>query len=450
MRPIIHVEHVGKQYRIGGRRASTTFRDAVTERMRRPLRWLARRAAAEERPRIWALRDVSFDVSPGEMVGIVGANGAGKSTLLKILSRITPPTTGHIDVYGRVASLLEIGTGFHPELTGRENVYLNGAILGMHRAEIDRHFADIVAFAGVERFLDTPVKHYSSGMYLRLAFAIAAHLRPDILLIDEVLAVGDVEFQRKCLGRMGDVANEGRTILFVSHNMTIINQLCTRVLLLAGGAVVRDGKPSEVVAEYLSMTSSATGERVWSDPRHAPGNDNVRLRAIRAVQQGRTASDVHIDRELAVEVEFWNLRPAATRLCVNIYLLDTLGTTILSTANIPSANLVQESWFHETHPRALFRAVCTLPANFLNEGRYHISAWVVTLDPLTIEAQATQAISFVVFDTGNMRADGNYGHWDGLLRMRLPWRTELLERMPDGPEHDGREAGSTMRPDGPR
>jgi homopolymeric O-antigen transport system ATP-binding protein len=431
VRPIIVVEQLGKQYRLGRRLPKATFRDALAESVRKPLRWIGGTSTSEPET-IWALHDVSFAVAPGEVLGIVGANGAGKSTLLKIISRITPPTTGRVDLYGRVASLLEVGTGFHPELTGRENVYLNGAVLGMKRAEIAARFDEIVAFAEVERFVDTPVKHYSSGMYMRLAFAVAAHLRPEILLVDEVLAVGDASFQRKCLGKMGDVASAGRTVLFVSHNMTAVSQLCRRALLLAAGRVVRDGSAGDVVASYLAMVSDSTAEQRWDDGRQAPGNDRVRLRAVRAVQAGRLARDVSIDREVTIEVEFWNLRPGGDRLCVNVYLLDALGATVLTTANIPSADLSPDGWFGEAHPVGLFRASCVLPANFLNEGRYHISIYIVTLDVLTIEAQAVHAISFAVFDTGVMRADGNYGRWDGVVRVRLPWRTEFIEPLDDG------------------
>jgi lipopolysaccharide transport system ATP-binding protein len=244
----VHVEGLGKRYRLGAAPASRTAYDAIAAAFRAPFRRLSGNAKPEH---IWALKNVTFDLRRGEVLGIIGRNGAGKSTLLKILSRITEPTEGAVDLYGRVSSLLEVGTGFHPELTGRENIFLNGAILGMHRAEIVRKFDEIVAFAEVERFLDTPVKHYSSGMFVRLAFAVAAHLEPEILLVDEVLAVGDAGFQKKCLGKMGDVAREGRTVLFVSHNMSAVLRLCDRVIHLDGGQVVTEGPPAPVVARYL-------------------------------------------------------------------------------------------------------------------------------------------------------------------------------------------------------
>jgi lipopolysaccharide transport system ATP-binding protein len=255
MRPIIRVENLSKRYRIGGGGAAyATLRETLAGAVRAPFSRQRRAGVGggDEGQTLWALRDVSFDVRPGEIVGVIGRNGAGKSTLLKILSRITEPTTGRVELYGRAGSLLEVGTGFHPELTGRENIYLNGAILGMGRAEIEKKFDEIVAFAGVERFLETPVKRYSSGMYVRLAFAVAAHLDYEILIVDEVLAVGDAQFQKKCLGKMGDVARGGRTVLLVSHNVGVVNSLCTRALYLTDGRVRAEGPPQRIISEYLS------------------------------------------------------------------------------------------------------------------------------------------------------------------------------------------------------
>lgn len=283
----IRVEGIGKRYRIGETRPSfPTLRDAIAASARRagsvlfsPLRSFRERTRPET---FWALRDVSFEVQEGEVVGIIGGNGAGKSTLLKILSRITEPTEGRAEIHGRVGSLLEVGTGFHPELTGRENTYLNGAILGMTRREIAQKFDEIVAFAEVERFIDTPVKHYSSGMYLRLAFAVAAHLEPEILIVDEVLAVGDASFQKKCLGKMGDVARQGRTVLFVSHNMDAIQRLCNRSLMLERGRVVAEGPTAGVVERYLSQGLGAAGPETWTDLSQAPrtGDGEVRFESV--------------------------------------------------------------------------------------------------------------------------------------------------------------------------
>src|SRR6185436_13640278 len=250
---VVHAENLGKQYTLGhGRAVHDTLRDTLTSGARDVVRFLGGRGKGRSADdTLWALRDVSFEVRRGEVVGVIGRNGAGKSTLLKILSRITEPTEGYAQVNGRVGSLLEVGTGFHPELTGRENVYLNGAILGMKRGEIDRKFDEIVAFAEIEQFIDTPVKHYSSGMHMRLAFAVAAHLEPEILVVDEVLAVGDAGFQQKCLGKMGEVARGGRTVLFVSHNMKAVRGLCGSAIWLAGGRVHRSGETGAIVDAYL-------------------------------------------------------------------------------------------------------------------------------------------------------------------------------------------------------
>ncbi len=421
MRPIVRVEGLSKQYTLGARASHDTLRDSLMSALRSPLR-----RARREGETLWALRDVSFEVAPGEVVGVVGRNGAGKSTLLKILSRITEPTSGRIELYGRIGSLLEVGTGFHPELTGRENIFLNGAILGMRRREIQAKFDEIVAFAEIERFMDTPVKRYSSGMYMRLAFAVAAHLEPEILLVDEVLAVGDAAFQKKCLGKMGEVAREGRTVLFVSHNMTAVNQLCTRAVLLSGGRLALEGRTQEVVAEYFRSGSDGGGERVWADPQSAPGNRRMRLHAVRLVSAGRVTNEPDIDKELSVEVEFWNFVPGARNQCVNIYLHDGGGNVVLSTANTTAANAVEDGWFREQHEPGLYRSVCTIPANFLNDTTYYVTVYLVTLGPLSMEAEAHQVLSFNVFDTGVMREAGIAGRWDGAVRVRLPWRTEAL------------------------
>jgi lipopolysaccharide transport system ATP-binding protein len=401
---------------------------AAAERTRGPLLDVRNLCVSFYDGEVWreTLKEVSFAVEPGEVVGIVGRNGAGKSTLLKVLSRITEPTSGRVELYGRIGSLLEVGTGFHPELTGRENIFLNGAILGMRRREIQAKFDEIVAFAEVERFIDTPVKRYSSGMYMRLAFAVAAHLEPEILLVDEVLAVGDAAFQKKCLGKMGEVAREGRTVLFVSHNMTAVNQLCTRAVLLSGGRLALEGRTQEVVAEYFRAGSDGGGERVWTDQKTAPGNSRMRLRAVRLVSAGRVNNEPDIDKELAIEVEFWNLVPGGRNQAVNIYLQDSAGNVVLSTVNTPAANALEDDWFRRNHEPGLYRSVCTIPANFLNEGTYYVTVYLVSLGPISVEAEAPQVLSFNVFDTGVMREAGAGSRWDGVVRVRLPWRTEAL------------------------
>jgi lipopolysaccharide transport system ATP-binding protein len=291
MKPIIRVDNLSKQYRLGGARprTPTTFGETIGDALRAPLRRLSRQGNGGGEL-LWALKDVSFDVRPGEIVGIVGRNGAGKSTLLKILSRITEPTGGRIELYGRASSLLEVGTGFHPELTGRENVYLNGAILGMKREEIKRRFDEIVAFAEVEKFVETPVKHYSSGMYMRLAFAVAAHLEPEILIVDEVLSVGDAQFQKKCLGKMGDVAKAGRTVLFVSHNLAAVQNLCQRGMVLEQGRMTHLGTQSEAIARYLASTAAnVTNLRERTD---RTGSGGVRVVAIEMRDAGNKTLDI--------------------------------------------------------------------------------------------------------------------------------------------------------------
>lgn len=427
MKPIIRVQNIGKRYRLGGRTAAYgTLRDVVAGTLRSPLSGRRNGSRAGENT-LWAVKDINFEVAQGEIVGIVGRNGAGKSTLLKLLSRVTEPTVGRIQLYGRMGSLLEVGTGFHPELTGRENIFLNGAILGMKRAEIKHKFDEIVAFSEVEKFIDTPVKHYSSGMYLRLAFAVAAHLEPEILLVDEVLAVGDANFQRKCIGKMGEVARAGRTILFVSHNMTAINQLCPRTIMLMEGRIAAIGETQQVVAEYLKTDSDDAGERIWNDPKTAPGSEKIRLHAVRIRSRGQIGGAADIDQEVSIEVEFWNYMPAITNLCVTIYLADRSGNVVLSSGNTPKANLLPDDWYEQPHEPGLYRAVCTLPANFLNEGRYYISIYVVTLGPVVVEVDAQQAVAFDVFDTGVMRQPGGGREWPGAVRVRLPWQTEFVK-----------------------
>src|SRR5437588_6981845 len=281
---VVRVENVGKRYRIGALPAGyMTFREALGDALAAPLRRL-RGANGSRHETLWALSDVNLEVRRGEMLGVIGHNGAGKSTLLKLLSRITRPTAGEGEIYGRVGSLLDVGTGFHPDLTGRENVFLNGAILGMRKAEIETKFDDIVAFSELEKFIETPVKFYSSGMYVRLAFSVAAHLEPEILIMDEVLAVGDAAFQQKCLDKMHEIRQQGRTIFFVSHNMPAVTRLCRRVLLMQQGQITADGAAQEVVNTYLSSSWNIGAERVWTN-EEAPGNAVVRLRRVRACNE---------------------------------------------------------------------------------------------------------------------------------------------------------------------
>jgi lipopolysaccharide transport system ATP-binding protein len=380
----IRVDGLGKAYRLGQgdqRYHYRTLRESLVETVTRPFR-RAHRGGSPGAEEFWALKDVSFQVQPGEVVGIIGRNGAGKSTLLKILSRITRPTTGRAEIDGRVGSLLEVGTGFHPELTGRENVYLNGSILGMSRKEISRKFDEIVAFAEVEKFLDTPVKRYSSGMYVRLAFAVAAHLEPEILLIDEVLAVGDAQFQKKCLGKMEMAANSGRTVFFVSHQMSAVQRLCTTALLLNRGRLEAIGDTRSIIARYLAEEAEAAAVGKWVDLsgiRPRGGNGVARFVAARfqnpAHPDGVPAPDGPLEVTLRVEAQD---RQTVNGLAVTIY--DRYGTKLVNTDTLSAGQQfiltpgVNELTFH-------------YPALHLNPGAYRVGLWManypVVLDFLT-------------------------------------------------------------------
>ncbi len=422
----VRVSGLGKEYQLRhGRTSYKTAREAIVNALSAPFRGsrpgsTARAETGAER--FWALRDVSFDVAPGEAVGIIGRNGAGKSTLLKILSRITEPTEGSAEIYGRVGSLLEVGTGFHPELTGRENIFMNGAILGMKRTEIIRRFDEIAAFAETEKFLDTAVKHYSSGMYLRLAFAVAAHLEPEILIVDEVLAVGDAAFQRKCLGKMGQVASEGRTVLLVSHNMQAITTLCRSAVLLEGGRVALFGPSGEVVSAYLQPDVSQLEEqqRVFEDPSGAPGNDKIRVRAVRVAPEGPSESaEIGIETPVRIEIDYWNLRDGAIVLLVlDVYTLD--GTAVFESLSVDDP-----SWHGEPLQAGLYRSVCLIPGQFLNQGSYRLR--VVFIDEFGTARifDHQSAAVFTVHDLSERRISW-YGRFLGVVRPRLQWSTTLL------------------------
>jgi len=436
---IISVEKLGKKYKIEHqvtRKRQTTLRDAITAKAQ-GLFQRSKAASGSEDPdqlsahskseEFWALKDVSFEVKRGEVLGIIGRNGAGKSTLLKILSRITEPTEGRVRLNGRVASLLEVGTGFHPELTGRENVFLNGAILGMSKAEIRRKFDEIVAFAGVERFLDTPVKRYSSGMYVRLAFAVAANLEPEILIVDEVLAVGDAEFQKKCLGKMQDVSTkEGRTVLFVSHSMATISNLCNRGIFLQQGRNVMDGLMSDVISHYINVGKDYSAAVRWSSTdRKAPGNEKVRLLAVEIHQRGLAVSEVSIDEAIAVIVEFENFKDGAY-LTPNLHLIDKMNVEVLSAVNWRAANLIDDPLSEQPLSRGRYRAICEFPANFFNDGLYTFNVFVLN-ERCEPEVSAREVVSFVAHDTGAMRRNGYTGNWLGIMRPKLAWTTQPID-----------------------
>lgn len=424
--PAIRVTNLGKRYDIG--RAMDpyrTVREALTEGIGGALRALRGHRAADDA--FWALRDVSFEVAQGEAIGIIGGNGAGKSTLLKLLSRITAPTTGRGEIRGRVGSLLEVGTGFHPDLTGRENVFLNGAILGMRRSEIAHKFDEIVAFAEVNRFIDTPVKRYSSGMYLRLAFAVAAHLEPEVLLVDEVLAVGDAAFQKKCLGKMGDVASEGRTVLFVSHNMAAVQTLCGRALWLRSGQVADDGPAKRVVSRYLQSSLVDRAEQTWPDVNNAPGNDKVRLRRVAARATSNPEPDDELSGEpgaittrtpVALEFEYWNLSHGA-RLNLSLHVYNEQGVMVFNA--VPAS---EQEWQGRPFPVGLFRDVCRIPGDLLNDGSYRVELLIVQ-DDVNVIYKHDDVLMFEVRDSNDMRGAW-YGRWAGTVRPLLQWTTDLL------------------------
>jgi homopolymeric O-antigen transport system ATP-binding protein len=370
---------------------------------------------------IWALNDVSFEIKRGEVVGIIGRNGAGKSTLLKILSRITEPTEGYADIDGRVGSLLEVGTGFQPELTGRENIFLNGSILGMRNAEIKKRFDEIVAFAEVEKFIDTPVKHYSSGMYVRLAFAVAAHLNPEILLVDEVLAVGDVSFQKKCLGKMEDIGQQGRTVLFVSHSMQSISRLCNRTILLGDGKVIHDGHTHDVLSSYLGTGLGNAAAVEWPDASRAPGNEIVRLRSVRARGQNNVINAaLDIREDIYLEMEYDVLTPSQV-LLPNFHVYNDEGTCVFILAEFHT------EWRRKPRPVGRYRSIARIPGNFLAEGTLVVGAAIATYVPFNVHLHERDLIAFQVVDTleGNS-ARGDYaGHYPGVVRPVVDWTTEF-------------------------
>ena len=374
---------------------------------------------------VWALKEASFEIHRGEVVGIIGRNGAGKSTLLKVLSRITEPSAGRVTLKGRVASLLEVGTGFHPELSGRENIYLNGAILGMTRAEIKRKFDEIVAFAEVERYLDTPVKRYSSGMYVRLAFAVAAHLQTEILLVDEVLAVGDAEFQKKCLNKMENFGKGGRTVLFVSHNMLAVKALCTRCIVLDQGKIVFSGDTSSAVDKYLSNKINIFGEIKWNDSLKAPGNHQVRLKAVRVVSNGQVTGYPLVNKDIEIQIDYWNLEENSRRL-VSIHIFNAMNFLIFTTSNIKMSRITYDPWVNKPYPVGIFRTTCVLPKDFLNTGVYYITLFINgTMGHDNIILQRN-ILSFDVQEDLNLEKE-YLGEWIGAVRPKLAWKTEQLE-----------------------
>jgi lipopolysaccharide transport system ATP-binding protein len=423
---VIRVENLGKRYRIGASpERYKTLRDTLVSGIKAPIQKLQHGSTARHASTgpnlIWALRDISFDVPRGKVMGIVGRNGAGKSTLLKILSRVTEPTEGSAEIHGRVGSLLEVGTGFHPELTGRENIYLNGAILGMKRLEIERKFDEIVAFSEVEQFIDTPVKRYSSGMYLRLAFAVAAHLEPEILVVDEVLAVGDAEFQRKCMGKMSDVAQAGRTVLFVSHNMSAVLRLTEETIVLDKGRLVFRAPTPQAVDYYMAAGFTGSGERLW-DPQDIPADAApfaplaLRLRDTK----GHIVDTLRSTESIHVEIEY-HLEQPITGLRVGIYLLTMRGEYVFTSFDLDNPSRFEQLGIRQ---EGHYISRCTIPADTLNEGRYVLA---VNASSFRVKRYFwdDRALAFTVDATG---APGK--QWPeprmGSIRPALDWVIERL------------------------
>ena len=422
MPPVISVEHLSKIYHLGLIGTGTFSHDLEVwwAKMRGKPNPMLKIGETDHGNRdgeeLWALRDVSFTVEQGEALGIIGRNGAGKSTLLKILSRVTAPTNGRVKVKGRIASLLEVGTGFHPELTGRENITLNGAILGMNKAEISRKFDEIVDFSGVEQFIDTPVKRYSSGMYVRLAFAVAAHLDPEILIVDEVLAVGDAEFQKKCLGKMSDVANEGRTVLFVSHNMGAVTRLCQRILLIGDGEILEDGTSEQVISKYLISNANISAFREWPVLDESPGDDVVRLRSVNATcANGQLMESYNITDEIHIQMAYDVL--AAGKVLLPAIRVSNQEQIIVFQIN---------DWDSKPKKQGRYTGSICIPGKFLAEGNYFVSVALSTpSNPLLKRVFEKDIVSFQINESqhNSNRLTVWSGSHPGVIRPDFPFMT---------------------------
>ena len=416
---ILKVENLSKQYRLGTVGTGTISHDlnrliAKIRGKEDPYLKIGEsndRASKGNSQYVWALKDINFEVERGEILGLIGKNGAGKSTLLKILSKVTGPTKGKVKSKGRIASLLEVGTGFHPEMTGKENIFLNGAILGMTKKEIQLKLNEIVSFSGCERYIDTPVKRYSSGMKVRLAFAVAAHLEPDILVVDEVLAVGDAEFQKKAIGKMQDISNsEGRTVLFVSHNMAALKSLCTRAIVLDKGEVVFGGNPIEAINFYKKNKFKEIKQINW-DFNKSPGNNLAKLKSIEIINK---ESDFYIENDIKIEINYFNLKSNQTlNLSVSVY--DNNDTYILASPNLERKKL----------EKGEYKSTLIIPANFLNIGKYYFTILLIG-DNFEIIAEVEKIISIELIEKGTYRK-GYFGFWSGVVRPYLNWDNKLIE-----------------------
>ncbi len=434
MSTVIEVDDIWKKYRLGVIGTGTLRHDFERwwHRIRGkpdPLTTVGEqlnRSFARDDDEVWALRGVSFEVKQGEILGIIGRNGAGKSTLLKILSRVTAPTKGEVRVKGRIASLLEVGTGFHPELTGRENIFMNGAILGMTRSETKKKFDEIVAFADIETYIDTPVKRYSSGMYVRLAFAVAAHLESQILIVDEVLAVGDAQFQKKCLGKMQDVAEQkGRTVLFVSHSMLAIERLCSRVVLLSNGKLEAIGITQEMTHHYLATGVAIPSLRVWPEDGKAPGDAYGRLRSI-AVKDGKNQvrESLTTSEPFCIEVNYLQLDDRK-RLVISLHFVHENGTLLFV-----SNDWNDKGWWTSPRKKGCVKSICSLPANFFNASRVSVLVGLCSYNPNTVHGIEQEAVSFQIVEdlkSQSPRAELG-GNWPGALRPNLDWHAYYVEK----------------------
>ena len=428
---VIKVENLSKQYRLGEVGTGTISHDLNRwwHRVRGKEDPYLRIGESNDRSKkgdseyVWAIQDINFEVQQGEVLGIIGKNGAGKSTLLKILSKVTAPTTGSIKAKGRIAALLEVGTGFHPELTGRENIYLNGTILGMTKREVTAKLDEIVDFAGVERYLDTPVKRYSSGMMVRLGFAVAAHLEPEILIVDEVLAVGDAEFQKKAVGKMQEVSKEGgRTVLFVSHNMNSVQVICTECLFLRNGEVVTLGKPVEIIQRYLKNQKENSHQQTWEKLHEAPGNSTVRLFSLSIIDENFHSKNLFsVDKRIGISMEYEVFEDNRTIWC-GFNLFNSEGTNVFDSHSVKSA------YYREAHKVGKYKAIGWIPGNLLNENTYYVNVALFNHKEGIIHCHVKDMLSFSVVNPaipGLLTAKGNIGgDFPGIISPLLDWQIQ--------------------------
>ncbi len=426
----VAVEHLSKMYRLGVINNGTLWKDlqtwaAIKTGRADPHSKIGEDKYAGDEDHFWALKDLSFEIKQGDRVGIIGKNGAGKSTLLKLLSRITSPTEGSIKVRGKIASLLEVGTGFHGELTGRENIYLNGAILGMKSRQIDRKLDEIISFSGIENHIDTPVKRYSSGMYVRLAFAVAAHLDSEILIADEVLAVGDAEFQKKALGKMQDLSmSQGRTVLFVSHQMTAVRSLCNTGIILRKGQIESIGKIGPLIEEYLTGTSANKLSVSKDEFSYITKSNFIEALSISIDPSSVVDNEIQLNRDVDIVTEYL-VKEAGMNCQVSLHLLDTNGNVVFASFNEPSVSLNECKYHGKPYSAGKYRTICRIPAFFLNEGNYSVNLFFVS-NRTSIEIAVERALCFDVKDTGEMRKE-YVGTWIGAVRPKLYWNTIKLD-----------------------